>query len=140
MFGKLKDKLKSWTKKISEKAEEEIPEKEEPKKEVQVPVKYNVGAHKYEPDLEKLEEIKKEVQSEQDLEKFEEVKKEISEEPKPGEKGFLKKITSRISKIKISEKEFEIYSDELEMLLLENNVALEVAEKMVEELKEEIIG
>ena len=31
--------------------------------------------------------------------------------------------------LRISEKEFETYSEELEMMLLENNVALEVAEK-----------
>jgi len=33
--------------------------------------------------------------------------------------------------VKISEKEFDVYSEELEMLLLENNVALEVAEKII---------
>jgi len=80
-------------------------------KEVKPPMKFNIGKQKYEPDV---EEIKKD--------------------------SFLKKITSKISKIKISEKEFEVYSEELEMLLLENNVALEVAEKMIEELKQRIVG
>lgn len=56
------------------------------------------------------------------------------------EAGFFKKISDRISRIKLSEKEFEIYSEELKMLLLENNVAFEVADKVIEELKEEIIG
>ena len=62
-----------------------------------------------------------------------------SEEAKPGTKSFFKKITSKIGKVKISEKEFEVYSEELEMLLLENNVALEVSEKIIQNLKEKIV-
>ena len=104
MFKKLRDKLKSWTKKVSETKPVET-------KEIKPPVKFDAGKQKYEIDV---EEIKKD--------------------------SFIKKITSKISKIKISEKEFEVYSEELEMLLLENNVALEVAEKMVKELKQRIIG
>jgi fused signal recognition particle receptor len=61
------------------------------------------------------------------------------EEIKKEEKSFFQKIGEKISKIKISEKEFEVYEEELEMLLLENNVALEVAEKIVQDLKEKII-
>jgi len=118
MFEKLKEKLKSWTKKISEKGNsEEL---------VELPTKFNAGKQKFEPDLEKLKEIK------EDLEKKEVVA--------PGTKSFFEKVTSKIQKIKISEKDFEIYSEELEMLLLENNVAVEVAEKIIKKLKEEIIG
>jgi len=133
MFSKLKEKLKNWTKNFTKKAKEEseeepieIPEKvkkEISQKEIKVPMKFNTGAKKYEPDLEKLEEEIKE-----------------KEEPKPGTKSFFQKIKSKINKIKISEKEFNVYSEELEMLLLENNVALEVAEKIIEKLKEDIIG
>ena len=132
MFGKLKDKIKNWAKKVSEKTEtvetkeepkkeEKKPEKEKPIKEIPLPVKFDPGKQKFEPDLEALKKIEKE------------------EIPKD-KKGFLKKITSKIKKIKISEREFEIYSEELEMLLLENNVALEVTEKMIKELKEKIVG
>ena len=132
MFGKLKEKLQSWTKNLVKKAEE-IPKEEiekeikkskikkeqrqkKEKKEIKLPEKFNAGTQKYEPDLEKLEEIEEEKQS------------------------FFKKIGSKITKVKISEKEFEVYSEELEMLLLENNVALEVAEKIVKELKNKIVG
>ena len=104
MFKKLRDKLKNWTKKVSETKPVET-------KEIKPPMKFNASKQKYEPDT---EEIKK--------------------------TSFLKKVTSKISKVKISEKEFEVYSEELEMLLLENNVALEVAEKMIEELKQKIVG
>ncbi|MFH1607594.1 MAG: signal recognition particle-docking protein FtsY [archaeon] len=116
MFSKLKDKLKSWTKKVSEKAETQAEE------EIELPVKFDAGKQKYEPDLDKLKE------------KIEEGT------AKPGEKGFFKKITSKINKVQISEKEFEVYSEELEMLLLENNVALEVAEKIIQELKNKLVG
>ena len=109
MFGKLKDKIRSWTKKVSEKTEEKV---EKTKKEIKLPMKFDPGRQKYEPDLEKLGE----------------------------EKSFLGKISSKINKVKISEKEFEVYSEELEMLLLENNVALEVSEKIIQELKEKIVG
>jgi len=168
MFGKLKEKIKSWAKKVSKDAEpieEEITEPVESKEEKQE---------------EKFEEIGSEISSEQIKEKekpVEEFKEKpttspskktlqltepeqsvsakpdaeppiseqsepISEQPtpSPGEKGFFKKIVSKIKKVKITEKEFNIYSEELEMLLLENNVAMEVAEKMVKQLKEKIVG
>jgi len=123
MFGKLKEKLKSWAKKVSAKTEEKVKEKpvetsktKEKLKEIKIPMKFDPGLQKYEPDLERLEE-------------------KIDEK-----KGIFKKITSKISKVKITEKEFGIYAEELEMLLLENNVALEVSEKMIQELKEKIVG
>lgn len=163
MFGKLKEKLKNWTKNLTKKAEEveesteEIKEDLEKEEKVQeeVPKKFNAGTKTYEPDLEK---IRSEIQKGQNIEKAykgeafefpkkEKVKKEpektVEEKPiteEPGTKSFFKKITSKINKIKISEKEFDVYADELEMLLLENNVALEVAEKIIKKLKEDIIG
>ena len=120
MFKFLKDKIGKWAKKVSEKTEET----KEKTKQAEIKTKFNSGAHKFEPDLEKLPKVRKK----------EEIKKE------PEKKSFLDKITSKVTKVKISEKEFEIYSEELEMLLLENNVALEVAEKMIKKLKEKIIG
>jgi fused signal recognition particle receptor len=125
MFSKLKDKLKNWTKKVSEKAEEvETKEIKLPEKEIKSPMKFDPGKQKYEPDLEKLEKIQKEIEQ---------------KKVEPKEKRFLSKVTSKINKVKISEKEFEIYSEELKMLLLENNVALEVSEKIIQKLKERIV-
>ncbi len=85
--------------------------KSEKVKGLELPQKFDAGRQKFEPDLEKLK-----------------------------DEGFLKKIKTKIQKIKISEKEFGVYSEELRMLLLENNVAFEVADKVIEELKGEIIG
>jgi len=86
-------------------------EKSEKVKELELPQKFEVGKQKFEPDLEKLK-----------------------------DKNFLKKIKTKIQRITISEKEFEVYNEELRMLLLENNVAFEVADKVIKELGEEIIG
>ncbi len=87
----------------------------------------------------KISEKTEVIETEEKIEK--KPKKIIKTSVEPEEtKSFFKKITSKINKVKISEKEFGVYAEELEMLLLENNVALEVAEKMIERLKEDIIG
>jgi len=62
------------------------------------------------------------------------------EENQPGTESFFKKITSKLSKVKITDKEFDVYSDELKTLLLENNVAFEVAEKIIIRLREKIVN
>ncbi len=112
MFGKLREKIQNWTKNLTKKAGETAEKKEEPKKEKKI--KKVIKVRLEEPEEELIEKIEK--------------------------KGFFKKIGEKFSTIKISEKEFDVYSEELEMLLLENNVALEVAEKITQELKEKIIG
>ncbi|MGY4884609.1 MAG: signal recognition particle-docking protein FtsY [Nanobdellota archaeon] len=61
----------------------------------------------------------------------------VEEEEK---KGFFGKIFSKISKVKITEEDFEAYSSDLEMILLENNVALEVSEKIIKQLRENLVG
>ncbi len=157
MFNKLRERLHNWTKKLKEKAEETPEEElktaeelekiekedkkskrkdkgliekveviEKPEEEIKVPMK-SIFPGVYEPDLEKLKENLEEISEEE-------------EESKPGTKTFFQKIVSKINKIQISEKDFDVYSEELEMLLLENNVALEVAEKMIKELREKVVG
>ena len=114
MFKFLKDKIKEWTEKITkEKAKpEETPEKVEKKKESK--------------------------ENEKPKRKILVSAPEKSEEEET--KSFFEKVKERISKIKISEKEFEIYGEELKMLLLENNVAFPVAEKIISELKGKIVN
>ncbi|MFH1787262.1 MAG: signal recognition particle-docking protein FtsY [archaeon] len=138
MFKSLKEKLSNWAKKVSEKSEEKFDEEheEEVPKEIIPQTRYNVGFLKFEPDLDQIKQIEekliKEVSSSEKKETLSDIKKD--------KKSFFKQVTSKINKIKITDKEFEVYSEELEMLLLENNVALEVTEKMIQELKEKIIG
>lgn len=161
MFGKLKNKLKNWTKSLTKKAEEseekkEVVEKLEQIKEIATPKKFNVGTQSFEPDLEKIKDIEKElkekvieekktvtevIEPEKKLENKEESKTvtEIIGKPKE-KKSFFGSLKSKIRKVKISEKDFDVYADELDLLLLENNVALEVTEKIIKRLKEEIVG
>jgi fused signal recognition particle receptor len=164
MFGKLRDKLKSWTEKISKKAEEQVEEniqevKDETieaiekksipkeKKKIEKEPKLQKERLKKEKAETKVEEIietpepKEESKKESKLKPIKEIsKEELEEKPEPGKESFFKKVTSKINKIQITEEDFEVYAEELEMLLLENNVALEVAEKIVKDLKERIIG
>ena len=114
MFKFLKDKIKEWTEKITkEKAKpEETPEKVEKKKESK--------------------------ENEKPKRKILVSAPEKSEEEET--KSFFEKIREKISKVKISDKEFEIYGEELKMLLLENNVAFPVAEKIISELKGKIVN
>ncbi len=118
MFKFLKEKIKNWTKKISKETKEKAELKEKQIQEEKI-----INELKKEPKKFKLKPKQSEI-----------------EEAEPGKKGFFEKIKSKIKKIKITEKDFEVYAEELEMLLLENNVALEVAEKIIKELKLRIVG
>lgn len=112
MFSKLKEKLKDWTKKVSEKNEKPFKEVSKSEKEK----KKTKNNHKKENQIQKT----------------------------PEKQNTPKKEKTRItifSKKKIiTEKEFDNYSEDLEMILLENNVALEITERIISELKERIVG
>ncbi len=138
MFGFLKKKLKKVVDKFSNKVEEEIKEEIEEKeikekKEIKPEVKE--GKIK-----EKVIEKKGEVKEKQKEEKIEEEKEEEPEKKKaePEKKGFAKKITEKITKTTISEKKFDELFWDLEVALMENNVAVEVIEKIKQDLKKQL--
>ncbi len=112
MFKKFREKISGWTKKIGKEAEKAEPVE-----------KSGEEKHKKKTSKKRLK-----------------PKKLMVDKPESEKQSFLKKAVSRVNKIKISEKEFQVYKKELEMLLLENNVALEVAEKIIKELEEKIAG
>ncbi len=150
MFGKLKEKLKNWTKSLSKKtAKEEVAEPEKKPKKVKAPkkkvekkgkarklvepiTKFQASDKTFQPDIEATKELIKEPQEEQEdefpLKKDEE------------KKSLFQRITEKATQVKISEEIFDDYKDELEMLLLENNVALEVSEKIISEVQADIVG
>ena len=145
MFNKLKDKLKNWAKKVSEQAEETEEVIEEPttifpptKKTLDKSLTTKDKKIKFEPNLEELKEKAKKLEEKESKNKI--TNEQQQETHEPGTKSFFKKISEKTRKIKISEKEFGVYSEELEMLLLENNVALKVSEKIIQDLKEQIVG
>jgi fused signal recognition particle receptor len=135
MFKFLKEKLQSWTKKFSAeekgkgKSAKAKPQKKKEAKTKQKPVK---ETQYKEPELKELKEIEEEevserIATEEDRERL-------------APKSLFERIKSKLTKVRISEEDFELYSEELNMLLLENNVAFEVAEKIISELKENIVG
>jgi len=144
MFNSLKEKLKNWISKAkpSEQSEKEKTEKEPKKVKIKAPKK---------PEEEKLEkkiqESKeqakklKEKEEKQTGEKEETIKdkkeEEIIEDLEHPERkgGFL----SRFKK-KLDNNNFEELFSELEMILLQNNVAVEVVEKIKLSLGEKLIG
>jgi len=137
MFGKLKEKLRSFlgkgkkpekkeTKKPS-RTPKKLPSDEELKAQAEkidkeVPVKFDVGRQKYEPDLEELDE------------------KTEKEPEKP--KSFLLKFTKKIisSTSTLTQKHVDEILEPLELILLENNVALETVDKIKENISKDLVG
>ncbi|MBT3836263.1 signal recognition particle-docking protein FtsY [Candidatus Woesearchaeota archaeon] len=118
-FSKLKDKFSA-----PDETEETV---EEPAKEEKV--------------IEEPKEVIKETQT-VPKEKVEEIKSEVEETPKPKEEseaGFFSKIKKSITTKTISEEKYEDLFWNLELVLLENNVSVEVIEKIKEDLKEELV-
>jgi fused signal recognition particle receptor len=164
MFNKLKEKLKAWTKKVSEEVEatEEIEEnnssagvggrgktpkedggeiKSKPKE--QKPLKQEKQVEKTE--KKEFKKQKKEEKKKERLEKKEKRKKEhekieenINEEPMTQEER-IKPSKNQEKRLKVLNKQFEEYAEDLEFLLLENNVAIEVTEKIIQELKNKLL-
>ena len=68
-------------------------------------------------------------------------KKPVEEKTKPEkeEKGLLGKVKQTVTTTKISEKKFEELFEEMEIVLLENNVALEVIDKIRSDLKSSVV-
>ena len=138
MFKFLKEKLQNWTKKFSE---EEKPKerakgksskaKPQMKKRAKTQQQKSVKEREYrQPELKELKEIEEE-----------EIEEKITAEEdheRLGSLSLFDRIKSKLTKIRISEEDFEPYAEELNMLLLENNVAFDVAEKIISKLKEKI--
>lgn len=122
MFGKLREKLKNVISRKSKEIEEEIEESEEDKEE-------------------NIEEIQpKEVLEEEDKEEVIQEEIEASKEEVVEKKGFFSKVKDKITKFTLSEEKFEDLFWELELILLENNMAVEVIEKIKDELRNDLVG
>ncbi len=160
MFGFLKNKLKGVLSKFSKKVEEsteEVQEAEKIEEELEESHEEKKEAEEIEGDLEELKEIETQLEEEkieeakdtvreiEDLPEKEavaepEFEKSIKEIEKPIEKkGILAKLKQRITTTKISESQFETLFWDVELALLENNVAVEVVEKIKSDLKKELV-
>ena len=164
MFGFLKKKLGEVISKFSEKAKEEKKEelkedkppaaKPVPAAEKAEEVKAEVKPREKEKEIHNViekkgtsavvveEKEKKEIKEElkEKKEEKKEAKEEIKEEPK---KGFFERITNAVTEAvtttRISEDKFEQMFRDLEVTLLENNVAVEVIDRIKADLKESLV-
>ncbi len=151
----IKEKPEEETEVVSEEKIEEKKTEKQPK-EVSKSEKVEVVSEeaKGEEELEKLrEEVEKELpeveekikEIEQPSEKeFKEVEEEIEQvetsEEKPKKEGFFRRFVKKITERKITEDDFNSIVDELKITLLQNDVAFEVVEKIVDDMKKELVG
>ncbi|MEA2037402.1 MAG: signal recognition particle-docking protein FtsY [Nanoarchaeota archaeon] len=113
-------------KELEEKTEEES-EKEQP---IEAPVEEEVRKELKEEEEKTLE--KERIEKEKEFE-------QIGEVAKKEKKGFFQKIKQTIQTKKIDQKQFEKLFWDLEVALLENNVAVEVIDKIKSDLEKEIV-
>jgi fused signal recognition particle receptor len=133
MFGSLKKKLKEAISKVAGKVEEkaqEQPVPSEPKVQIELVREVEVIAKEKAPLEEKevAKEAKKEIHK----------KKEEVETEKPQEKksGILKRFAEK----ELSESDIKKILDALQIALLESDVAVEVATRICDEVKEKLLG
>jgi fused signal recognition particle receptor len=158
MFGKLKEKLKSWFKSSTEKIEETAEKIEEKpietkkekrsekikkikQKEEELIQEAPKTIKEADEEIRETQELAEEVEKLEEKEKekeieIEQLEKETQQAKKP---GFFSRLKASFS-YKITAEEFDSIFDDLEMLLLENNVALEVVEDIRKKLSEKLIG
>jgi len=111
------------------------------------PLQFDISGRVLQPDTDKIkenaeklkEEIKEAEKKERELKEVEKILKKSEEKVELEKKSFFSKLKSSFS-YKISENEFKDIFDDLELILLENNVALKVIEDLREKLSEKLIG
>ncbi len=137
MFGSLKEKLKGWVKKNKEKEIVETPKKKTIEKKVKKTIEKKVKKaieKKVKKTIEKepKKPTKKKEIKEKNIEKEISPTEEIIEEPKKKGFSFFKK--------ELTEEKFDEIFEELEIILLQSNVAYDAVEKIKESLKEKLVG
>ncbi len=140
MFKFLKDKLSgalsSFTKKAEE-APEIIEEKAEVVKETEKE-EIREEEKKLEVEEKKVKVSRKELPKEK-IEPEVEKKEEIKEKEPEKKKGFFTKLTEKVTTTKISEGKFNDLFWDLEIALMESNVAVEVIDRIKDDLKANLV-
>jgi len=145
MFKKLKDKLKNFFKEaeeveeVAEQIEEEIKEPEaESKKAEEIAKEIKKPREYVEKSLEKPIILEKKTQEEETKDQILEKTIEKVKEREEKEDGLFKGMKKKFNLVKIKEKELDTIIEKLEILFLENNVALKVVDKLKTKLREEL--
>lgn len=131
MFDLLKKKLKSWLGKEEPEKKKKSPKSEKQKKS---PKKTKENSKK--PKKEKAEEKKEEIQT--PIEQINLTDQKIEEPIK--KTSFFSKITERFISNKVSQEQIDEIFSELEIILLENNIALEAVDKIKETMTEDLLN
>jgi len=141
LFESLKKKLSSTVGKITDKLskEEEEAKKREDQDKSEAAQKAGKTDTKKAPKSEVKQEEKSEKRKEKSDTKEPEQEDSLSEEMEPSEKE-KKGLLSFVRHKTISEKDVDDILFELEMSLLEGDVALEVAEEIINSVKEDLVG
>ncbi|MFH1105836.1 MAG: signal recognition particle receptor subunit alpha, partial [Candidatus Aenigmatarchaeota archaeon] len=145
MFGFLKKKISETIERISGKAREEPATGIQPVSETTAQVERVIEPQPMQarpaPPLEKMEEPKEIVEPEEEKKIIIEQRLEV-EIKKGSEKkiGLLEKIKKAVVESKIEEDDLSEILDDLKIGMLENDVALEVAEKICADLKAKLVG
>lgn len=93
--------------------------------------------HKIIPEVKKEKQASLIAETKKEKEKDKAVKEEIEEEPEK-RRGLFGRIKETLTTVKLSDEKFEKLFWELEVVLMENNVAVEVIDKIKADLKEEL--
>ena len=148
MFGFLKKKLKESVEKISSALKSEKKDVVQESKEhlaEQIPQSVPVPIEPQAPEVKLEEELVEETVEPMPTEAKKEVEKEIKVEAKAHEKeekkpGFLSRLKKAITEKKVEEQDIAPLLDDMQTALLESDVALEVSEKIVADLKNSLVG
>jgi len=133
-FQSLKDKF-TREKPVEEAKPEVRAEEAKPEPKPEPKVEEKVEELKEEAEEEAPEEVPEEVAEEQPEE---EAKSEVEEKPAE-KKGFFAKLGEKFTTTKISEDKFNDLFWDMEVALLESNVAVEVIEKIKDDLKKNLV-
>jgi fused signal recognition particle receptor len=137
MFESLKKKLSSWIgAKEDKKTAKKTKVKPTVKKEKKV-VKSKKSTTKTKANSKNLEVQTHQIPPQETEEVIEEP---IVQEQQEESKGFFSKLFNKISTSELTQDQFDEFFNEFEIDLLENNVSLEVVEKMKESLSKELVG
>jgi len=144
-FKKLFGKKEKKGEEREEKTEEipEIKKEEKEKKEEAEAIKKEIVEERKPKERKEVKPkalVREEAKPEIKVKKEEEREEKTEEEEKePEEKsGFFKRIKETFTTVKLSEEKFESLFWDLEVVLMENNVAVEVIEKIKEDLKRDL--
>ncbi len=141
MFKFIKDKLKDAVDKISEKIAEEAPEEVAEEKKVEEKPKEKKKKEPKKEKPKKKPKVEESVKEEPTEEKgfFTKVKEKLTKEEPEEKESILTKLKTKVTTKKVTQDLFQEIFWELELVLLESNVAIEVIEKIKEDLQKNIV-